>query len=83
MGIVCPSKIKRVNEQDEKWQSYITMRLCNRNSKVSMKRWKARIDMVANLVNQIILELADQFLKIGESVIKRLKTTGGHWWNEI
>lgn len=48
-----------------------------------MKRWKARIDMVANLVNQIILELADQFLKIGESVIKRLKTTGGHWWNEI
>ena len=29
-------------------------------------------------VNQIILELADQFLKIGESVIKRLKTTGGH-----
>lgn len=39
---------------------------------------KARINMITNLENQIILELADHILKIGENFIKALRGTGGN-----
>lgn len=39
---------------------------------------KARINMITNLENQIILELADHVLKIGENFIKTLRATGGN-----
>lgn len=39
--------------------------------------------MITNQVNQITLELANHILKIGESVVNRLKATGGHQLDEV